>query len=56
MVIFGKTPTELQSNIDKLSEYCDKWCLEVNVDKTKTMVFWKQGSIKRNEVWTYKGG
>ena len=55
MVIFGKNPSELQSNIDKLSEYCDKWGLEVNVDKTKTMVFRKRGPLKLDELWTYKG-
>ena len=55
MVIFAKNPSELQSNIDKLSEYCDKWGLEVNVDKTKTMVFRKRGPLKLDELWTYKG-
>ena len=55
MVIFGKNPSELQSNIDKLGEYCDKWGLEVNVDKTKTMVFRKRGPLKLDELWTYKG-
>ena len=38
-----------------MSEYCDKWGLEVNIDKTKTMVFRKRGPLKLDELWTYKG-
>ena len=45
MVIFWKNPSELQSNIDKLSEYCDKWGLEVNVDKTKKLWFLGKGDL-----------
>jgi hypothetical protein len=49
MVIFGKSIEELQSNLNNLKLYCDKWGLEVNTDKTKTMGFRKRGSIRENE-------
>ena len=39
MVIFGKTAEELQHKLDLLYSYCLHWSLEVNVDKTKVMVF-----------------
>ena len=39
MVIFGKTAEELQNKLDLLYSYCLHWSLEVNVDKTKVMVF-----------------
>ena len=55
MVIFGKSPDELQKNINLLYDYCSKWGLEVNVEKTKTMVFRKRGKLKENELWTYNG-
>ena len=55
MVIFGKSPDELQKNINLLYDYCSKWGLEVNVEKTKTMVFRKRGKLKENESWTYNG-
>ena len=55
MVIFGKSPDELQKNINLLYGYCSKWGLEVNVEKTKTMVFRKRGKLKENESWTYNG-
>ena len=41
--------------LNALSEYCDMWDLEVNLDKTKAMVFRNGGIVKRNEKWWYKG-
>jgi len=29
----------LQQALDALSDYCDKWSLRVNVDKTKIAIF-----------------
>ena len=55
MVIFGKTPEELQVNIDRLYDYCNTWGLEVNINKTKTMVFRKRGGLKNNERWIFNG-
>ena len=55
MVVFGKTPEELQVNIDRLYDYCNTWGLEVNINKTKTMVFRKRGELKNNERWIFNG-
>ena len=49
MVILGLTPEDLQLSLNTLSEYCIKWDLEVNVVKTKLVVFSKRG----NEHWVY---
>jgi hypothetical protein len=38
-VLFGKTPEILQHLLDKLFIYCRKWNIEVNIDKTKVVVF-----------------
>jgi hypothetical protein len=38
-VLFGKTPEILQHLLDKLFIYCRKWNIEVNIDKTKVIVF-----------------
>ncbi len=53
MVIFGKTPQDLQHSLDMLKVYCDKWGLTVNTSKTKVMVFRKRGVIRLNEKGTY---
>ena len=55
MIILGNSPTELQNSLNLLYNYTIKWGLEVNVDKTKAMVFRKRGGLKRDEHWTYNG-
>lgn len=53
MVILGLTPSDLQTSLNQLYEYCKTWGLEVNVDKTKIVVFRQRGLIKRDEKWFY---
>ena len=54
-VLFSDTIEGLQSSLNNLESYCNKWNLEVNVDKTKIVVFRKAGILNRREVWTYGG-
>jgi len=51
MVIFGKSPQELQNSLDLLHTYCLKWRQEVNTAKTKIMVFRKRGPLRNDEQW-----
>ena len=39
LILVSTSKTGLQRCLSKLSSYCQKWGLEVNIDKTKTMVF-----------------
>ena len=41
IILFGKTPEDLQSSLSALEEYCKRWKLTVNTDKTKIMIFRK---------------
>ena len=41
LLLLSKSATELQQNIGKVNEFCDRWGLSVNPDKTKTMIFKK---------------
>ena len=41
IILFGKTPDELQRALTILEEYCNRWKLTVNTGKTKIMVFRK---------------
>jgi hypothetical protein len=50
MAILAKTLLDLQNSLNKLYEYCIKWGLEVNTNKTKLMVFRKRGLSKENEI------
>ena len=39
IILFGKTPEDLQNALSVLEDYCQRWKLTVNTDKTKIKVF-----------------
>ena len=43
----------MQNSLNMLSEYCERWGLEVNTDKTKVMVFRKRGRVERDNNFYY---
>ncbi|MCG7877024.1 MAG: reverse transcriptase family protein, partial [Candidatus Thiodiazotropha endolucinida] len=45
IVLFGKTPEDLQNALKILEDYCSRWKLTVNTKKTKIMVFRKGGRL-----------
>ena len=53
MCIVGNSPEDLQASLNRLYEYCNNWGLEVNVDKSKVVVFRKRGGVRLNESWLY---
>ena len=53
MVILCKSPSDLQKSINLLHKYCETWGLEVNIEKTKIVVFRKRGPLKFDEQWSY---
>lgn len=52
-VIFSESVAGLQKMLDTLNLYADKWKLEVNVSKTKMVVFRNGGKIKYYEKCFY---
>jgi len=55
IVFLAPNPTILQEMINKLENYCEKWDLRVNLNKSKIMVFRKGGKLSRLCKWEYKG-
>ena len=55
MVLFSETVAGLQNMFDVLYDYTKQWNLEVNIQKTKIVIFRNGGQIKRNENWLYDG-
>ena len=53
IILFGKTPDELQRALTILEEYCNRWKLTVNTGKTKIMVFRKGGRLRDNLHFLY---
>ena len=53
-VIFSSTREGLQMGLDVLHDYCTKWRLTINTDKTKVMVFRKGGILSKDDHWFYR--
>ena len=53
MILLSTTETDLQRRISKLEKYCDDWCLEVNYDKSKVVIFNKARNFFDSN-FTYK--
>ena len=45
LALISETADGLQNCLKKLENYCSKWNLSVNVDKTKIIIFNKSGKI-----------
>ena len=55
MVLIGNSREDLQHSLIRLHEYCERWGLEVNIDKRKKkVVFRKRGKIKATDKWYFK--
>ena len=55
IIIFSDTEYGLQRGLDILKDYCNKWKLIVNINKTKIMVFRNGGILRKNLKFTYDG-
>ena len=55
IVSISDTVGRLQQQINKLENYCLKWGLKVNLNKTKVIVFRNGGPLRQNEHWFYQG-
>lgn len=53
LVIFTDSIRKMQSMIDRLEDYCCRWNLILNRDKSKIMVFRRGGRLSRSENWRY---
>jgi hypothetical protein len=43
IVLLSTSPQGLQNKLDILKQYCNDWCLAVNTNKTKVLIFNKAG-------------
>ena len=55
IVIFAECKTELQTSIDLLLKYCNRWKLIVNVNKTNIICFRKGRQLSRDTQFFYNG-
>ena len=55
LILVSESKEGLQESIDKLSQFTSKWFLEVNMKKTKCLVFTKGRPNKIPHQWTLNG-
>lgn len=52
---FSESSEGLQASLNNLHEYCSKWNLTVNTNKTKIVVFRRGGMLNQHNRWLYGG-
>ena len=53
IILFGKSPEDLQNALNVLYDYCKRWKLTVNTNKTKILVFRKGGRLPNDLNFVY---
>ena len=46
VILLSETAEGLQNCLDKLNKYCEQWGLEVNLKKTKSLIFNNTGRLQ----------
>ena len=55
IIMFSDTIIGLQRLLNILSAFADKWKMNINLSKTKIIVFRNGGILQKTEQWFYKG-
>ena len=56
LVLLSPTDHGLQQNLSLLEDFCQSWALDINLDKTKVMVFQKKPRLQESKyVFTVRG-
>ena len=45
VILLSETPAGLPNSLSHLQKYCTKWGLEVNIKKTKSLIFNNTGKL-----------
>ena len=54
-IVMADSPQQLQSALNALHEYCNRWQLTVNVSKTKIVIF-SRGKVRKYQDFTFGEG
>jgi hypothetical protein len=55
IVLLASDPRQLQNMINRLDQYCSQWSLNVNLNKSKIIIFRKGGKYSKNDKFFYQG-
>ena len=51
LVMVAESEEQLQKKLSLLNNYCAKWNLEINIKKTKTMVFNRGNKLCKTNIY-----
>ena len=54
LILVSRSPEGLQNCLNLLDEYCQSWDLNVNIAKSKTMIFHSTGRMIQNHTFLYR--
>lgn len=54
LALIADTPVDLQRRLNCLENYCEKWNMTVNMDKSNIIVFKNGGNLSKNKKWYFK--
>ena len=54
IVLLSKSAKGLQTLLCRLEDFCNKWNLKVNINKTKIIIFNKAGRVLKGYNFTYE--
>lgn len=55
IVLLSESAKGLQFSLNRLHQYCSNWDLQVNINKTKVMIFNKGGRLLKNTHFKFDG-
>jgi hypothetical protein len=55
IVLLSESAQGLQNLLNKVKMFCDKWNLQVNINKSEVMIFNKSGKILKGHNFLYDG-
>ena len=51
-IVMAESPEELQTTLDRVREYCETWKIQINVSKTKVVIF-SRGKVRNVPNFRY---
>ena len=54
VILLSSFAAGLQQKLDLLQTFCEYWCLSINIEKTKILIFNKAGRLINDHQYIWK--
>ena len=55
VILLSSSAIGLQQKLNLLQDFCEDWCLSINIEKTKVLIFNKAGRLVNNHSFVIFG-